>query len=212
MNIYRLYRRIIPRSKPAWATLCKLAYEDSNGMRYYQYQDELDMSLFRRGEIEKAKMELRYGTDYTDVVNGIKGAINRPNRKSGRMEPDIATAGYLVQELIDRKDLLIIPEILFKICATTLIREDENPYLVDQEILEQKIAVFKHEIQRGGLHAFFQESGLLNLINLPNISRAELTRLMIDSEQRLKQVQARIKLCTSEQRSPDFYSSKTNTI
>lgn len=211
MNLYSLYRKIIPRTKPSWAALCKQVYIDQAGRRYYQYQDETDMTIFRKGEIEKCQMELRYGTDYADVVDGIKAALNKSNRKTGRMEPDITASGYLVQELIDRKDLLVVPEILFRLCSHTLIREDENPNIVDHEVLDQKIETFKREIQRGGLHAFFQENGLLKSLGMSNISPHEFSRLMTDSEQRVKQVQARIKLFTSEQKSQGLFSSKINT-
>lgn len=211
MNIYRLFRTLIPRTKPKWAAPCRLVYTDTLGRRYYQYQDEMDMTIFRRGELEKCQMELRFGTDYASVIDGIKDSLNRSNKKTGRMEADIVTAGYLTQELIDRKDLLLIPDILFRICANTLIREDENPHIVDQEILDQKLETFKSEIQRGGLHAFFLETGLLKSAGISNISQSDFSRLMTDSEQRLKQVQARIRLFTSEQRSHDSSNSNQST-
>jgi len=210
MNIYRLYRKLIPRNKPSWAALCKQVYIDKQGRRYYQYQDEGDMTLIRRGEIEKCQMELRYGSDYSDVIEGVRSSLNNANRKSGHMEPDIVTAGYLIQELIDRKGILVVPEILFALCSNTLIREDENPYLVDHEILEEKISTFKQEIQRGGLHAFFQANDLLKLVGMSNISLSDFNRLMTDSEQRISQVQAKIKLFTFEQKSHDSYSNRAN--
>lgn len=198
MNLLRVFKRKI--SKPKWAALCHLAYTDRAGFRYYAYTDELKMPIFRRGEIEKCMMELQYGSDYSEVLDALKVTINSHD-KSGNMAPDIAKAGYLVQELIDRKDLLLIPEILFKICANTLIREDENPELVDQELLDHKVTTFKSELQRGGLAAFFHKGELLKSIGLSGISTTDLIRLMNASEQRHIQSQAMIKLLTSGQKS-----------
>lgn len=212
MNFWKaLKEKIIPNRKPEWAALCKLAYTDKSGRRYYQYADELNMNcVYRKGEIEKCMMELRYGSDYSKVIDEMKASVNGFD-KQGNMRPDMVKTGYLIQELIDRKDILLLPEILFKICANTLIREDENPYLVDEEVLEEKIATFKSEIQTGGLHAFFQSVDLLKLIGLSNISIIDFNRLMTASAQRQKQFQAMLNLFTSEQQSQAGFSSEQST-
>jgi hypothetical protein len=169
------------KQKPSWASLCTCVYTDKAGRRYYQYNDELDMSVLRKGEIDKCVMEHAYGSDYRDVFQGIKSALGESDRK-GNMRPNIQDISYLAQEILDRDKHLIIPEILMKICAHTLIREDEDPYQVDDEILKQKLTTFKTEIQRGGLHDFFHSTGLLKLLGLSSMSMTTFRSNMIASE------------------------------
>lgn len=181
----RLLRLFGNKTKPVWAAACHTAYTDKKGRKYYAYQDETDMGVFRYGEMEKCFLELRYGMDYADIANAMQKAINQSSKK-GQMTPDFTQISFLAQEIIDRKNMLIIPDILFNICATTLIREDENPYVIDQEILQQKVSTFKAEIQQGGLHAFFHANGWLKLIGLPGISLNGFLQLMTDSVTGLK--------------------------
>lgn len=177
----RFYKNHKP--KPLWAASCTERYKDKFGMRYYQYNDELDMPVLRKGEIEMYLMELRAGSDIEEICHGIQKAINSSDKK-GNMKPDLQTASYLAQEIIDRKQLLITPDILFKICATMLLREDENPAIVDEDILKEKVLTFKSEIHAGGLYDFFQFAGILRLIGLSSISITEFNRLMRESQER----------------------------
>lgn len=190
------FSKLFPKTKPKWAALCSLKHTDKNGLRYYQYIDELDMPLMRKGEIDKCNMELRFGSDYEDVFDALKDALCASDRK-GNMQPDLQTASYLTQELIDRRELLVLPDIMMEIASHALIREDENPAIVDREILQEKIEVFKKEIQGGGLHGFFQSSGLLSLIGLSNITILEFSKLIDNSQERLSQFQKITGLCTS---------------
>lgn len=168
------------QKKPEWAARCSLAYKDKKGNRYYQYNDMLDMCVHRKGEIDKCLMELRFGNK-EDVLDALKLTLSA--HKKGVIKPDLVTMGYLVNEITDRENMLIIPDILFKLCANTLIRHDENPYIVDEEILIEKISTFKAEIKRGGLHGFFQSVGLLRLIGLSNISTTDFQQSMNKADQ-----------------------------
>jgi len=188
-----------------------LAYTDKSGKRYYKYNDNLDMCVYRKGEIDKCLMELRYGSSYLDVLNALRDSMNEHDKR-GNMKPDIVKVGYLVNELYDREDMLLISDILFKVCANTLIREDENPYIVDQEILDEKVNVFKSEIQRGGLHAFFHSLDLLRLIGLSTTSPIELTRYMIDSETKLANQRKVLEVLTSGSQSVHGLWNEENTL
>lgn len=182
--------------KPDWATLCSLAYTDSDKRRYYVYNDEMDMSVLRKGEIEKYLMELQYGSDYSDVVKGMKDSLI--THKKGKIQPDMTMLGYFIEELAERKQLLLLPDIMFRIMATMLIREDENPYLVDAEILDEKTATFQNEIQHGGLATFFHSAGILKLLGLSGISILDLQRLMKESKQRIQNRQSQLSFLRNE--------------
>lgn len=185
----RLLRKLFPKSKPAWASVCTAVFIDSHGRRYYSYNDDMDMSIIRKGEIERYRMELRYGTDIEDICTAMQSAIGASDKK-GNMSPDIAMVGYLIQELQDRRIMLAIPDILFSMLATTLIREDEQPHIIDGEILKQKCATFKQELQHGGLASFFQQTGLSGLLGFSGISISEFQRLMTGSMHRLQNLKS----------------------
>lgn len=170
--------------KPTWASLCNLAYTDKEKRRYFIYNDEMDMCIIRKGEIEKYLMELQYGSNYEDVLKAMKEALSMD--KKGQMQPDIMMLGYLIQELISRKEFLLLPEIMFKIMATMLIREDENPYIIDQEIMEEKLKTFESELQHGGLASFFHSDPMLSYLNLSGISMIDLKGLMNESRQKIE--------------------------
>lgn len=178
-----MIRNLFNKAKPSWASLCSVAFKDKQGRRYYSYNDMLDMSILRKGEMEKYLIELRYGSDLSDVCEAMKEALGAADKK-GNMNPDLPMIGYLVQEIIDRKKMLVVPEIMLKIIATTFIREDENPVIIDEEIMDQKLATFKTELQHGGLAHFFHSAGFHRLIGLYNISINELTQLMNESLRR----------------------------
>lgn len=178
-----MWNRKLIIKKPNWASLCSLAYTDKQKRRYYIYNDELDMSVLRKGELEKYLMELQYGSDYSDVLQGMKDALII--HKKGKIQPDITKLGYLIEELSERKQHLLLPEIMFKIMATMLLREDENPAVIDQEILNEKLITFEKEIQQGGLASFFHSVGISKLLNLSNISILDLQRLMRASKHRI---------------------------
>lgn len=153
------------------------------------------MCVLRKGEIDKCLMELSYGRDYLDIFKGIKNMLGETDKR-GNIKPNISGVGWLVDEVMQRDKYLIIPDVLMKICANTMIREDENPHIVDAEILDEKVATFKAEIQRGGLHDFFYSSGTLKLLGLSNISTTEFNSLMIASEL-MQEKHERIKACIS---------------
>lgn len=188
MGFYRSITNIFKRPKPSWAAKCVLAYTDKSGMRYYTYADGLDMPVDREGEIEKCLMELRFGKDYSDVIAELNASLNNFD-KSGRAVVDLTKIGYLASELSDREELLTTPDILFKICANALIREDESPYEVDQEVLIQKVQTFKSELRHGGLADFFQLGGLTRFVNLSITSQSDLIRFMNDLEMKDQQRQ-----------------------
>lgn len=191
LNSIKLFRT---KTKPSWASRCTSVYTDHAGRVYYKYNDELDMCVIRKGEIDKCLMELSYGRDYLDVFKGIKDMLGETDKR-GNIKPNLSSVGYLAEEVLVRDKYLIIPDILMKVCANTLVREDENPLIVDAEILDQKIATFKAEIQRGGLRDFFYSAGTLKLLELSSMSTTEFNSHMLASEvmqERHEQIRASI--------------------
>jgi len=185
--------------KPLWAAKCTLAHIDNSGKCYYKFTDELDMPLLRKNELDKNLMELRYGSDLDDVLTSIDGALNE--LQGGKLKPNLTAVGFFCKELKDRKKYLIEAETIFKLCANTLIREDESPYLVDQAILKEKLEVFKSEISESGLYLFFCKAGSMKYLNLSDISIPQFAQMMRMSKWKMRATRDMISNLSSEQRS-----------
>jgi hypothetical protein len=133
----------------------KLAFvfTDSNGKDYYRYTNDLEIL-----EIESGLS----GNELERIINAIDAAINEKDKK-GMMSPNIGKIGFLIQEIKNRKEILIHPELLFEAVAILYIREDEDPAIVDREILKEKIEQLKKDSVEG-LYDFFYTSGLSTYI------------------------------------------------
>jgi hypothetical protein len=186
-------------TKPLWAAKCDMKHIDNTGRAYYKFVDELDMPLLRKNEIDKGLMEMRYGSDLDDVLTAMDDSLNEFS--GGKIKPNTTQIGFFCKELKDRKKYLIEGETLFKICANTLIREDESPYVVDQTILKEKIETFKNEINEKGLYLFFCKVDLMIYLNLSNISITQFAQMMRLSQNRMTAVRRTINSHSLEQRS-----------
>lgn len=189
-----------PIVKPSWSTKCNIVHIDNSGRSYYKFTDELDMPLLRKNELDKNLMELRYGSDFDDVISSMVGALNELST-GGKIKPDTTAVGFFCKEIQDRKKYLLEAKTLFKIASNTLIREDENPHIVDQNILKEKIETFETEINENGLYLFFCKVDLMKSLQLSNISIPQFAQMMRLSKQRIQAIRAMISNHTSEQRS-----------
>lgn len=133
---------------------------DSKGKRYYRYPNDMDIPILRKGALEKCLMEIESGLSSRElamILDAMKKALNF--RKGDRMIPDLSKVGFLIEEINNRKDMLIHPELLFKAVSILYIREDENPAKVDEEITRQKESQLRED-SKEGLYDFFYTSGL----------------------------------------------------
>jgi hypothetical protein len=145
----------------------KLAFvfTDSNGKDYYRYTNDLEIPILRKGELERVLLEVESGLSGNElgrIIDAIDAAINEKDKK-GMMSPNIGKIGFLIQEIRNRKEILIHPELLFEAVAILYIREDEDPAIVDREILKEKIEQLKKDSVEG-LYDFFYTSGLSTYI------------------------------------------------
>lgn len=199
MNLLKYFRKKKEATpiKPQWAAKCDMVHVDNSGKAYYKFTDELDMPILRKNELDKNLMELRYGSDLDDVLASMTGALNESH--GGKIKPNTTQIGFFCKELRDRKKYLIEGETLFKICANTLIRDDESPYLVDQTLLKEKCETFKNEINENGLYLFFCKVDLRKYLNLSSISIPQFAQMMRSSNARMKAVRHTIDSRFSEQ-------------
>lgn len=144
------------QSKPKNFSKCEFQFVDSKGRKYYKFMSDLDMPLSRKSMIELKLRELSYALDKEEVAllcEAMEKALERRD-KQGRINPDIATLGFLIKEVRNRHENLLHPELIISMVAYIYIREDEDPAIVDEEIHNQKVEQFKND-GAGGLSDFF---------------------------------------------------------
>jgi hypothetical protein len=178
----------------------KLAFvfRDSNGKDYYRYTNDLEIPILRKGELERVLLEVESGLSGNElerIINAIDDAINEKDKK-GHMSPNIGKIGFLIQEIKNRKEMLIHPDLLFEAVAILYIREDEDPAVVDREILKEKIVQLKKD-SVDGLYDFFYSSGLNTYMPFLEKSPEEWTEYYEEGKAKLEAMQKF--LSTSEQ-------------
>lgn len=133
---------------------------DSKGKRYYRYPNDMDIPILRKGELERVLREVQYGLsrdELSDILDAMTKALS--DQRGDKIVPNFAKVGFLVEEIKNRKEMLIHPDLLFEAVAMLYIREDEDPAIVDKEIVRQKMIQLKED-SKEGLYDFFYTSGL----------------------------------------------------
>lgn|SRR3990167_7086294 len=172
---------------------------DSKGKRYYRYPNDMDIPILRKGALEKCLMEIESGLSGNElerILTAMSDALNE--RKGDRMIPNIAKVGFLVEEIRNRKNLLLHPDLLFEAVSILYIREDEDPAKVDGEVMNQKLVQLKED-SREGLYDFFYTSGLSAYI--PFLGKSEDEWMEYYQEGIVKMEAMKKFLSTSEQES-----------
>lgn len=143
------------------------AFVDSNGVKYYTWENEFDIPVQRTKEIEKRLMRLKSGLS-DDNLNQMLDALELALNKG--VKPDLVKAGWIVKEMRNRQELLLHPDLLFDLVALRYVREDEQPHEVNEIIQREKVAQFEKD-SKGGLYDFFYEMGMSGY--LPYLEKLE---------------------------------------
>lgn len=187
------------QSKKAGFEKLTFTFLDSNGKRYYRYTNDLDIPILRKGELERVLMEIESGlsgSELSNILEAMGNAINE--RKGDKMTPNISKIGFLIEEIKNRKEMLLHPDLLFEAVAILYIREDEDPAIVDTEILREKVKQLKLN-SREGLYDFFYTSGLGAYI--PFLGKSEEEWMEYYEQGRVKLEAMKTYLSTSVQES-----------
>lgn len=173
---------------------------DSEGRRYYAYDDDNQIPIKRLSAIQEAHMELSRSLTANELsmfLDAMDTALNDIVKPQGKKITGLPRLGHILGEMRLRNDQLIHEEILFKLAAILYIREDEDPAIVDMDVLEQKIKQFRKDAA-GGLHDFFYQDGLRRYMPFANMSKAEWEEHLKISTQRIMATNEIVKEYLSE--------------
>lgn len=148
--------------KVEWKVLCEHLF--SNGLNdYYKFKSSGDIPLIRLERIQNLVMMLEKRlteSEFNTLMDILEGSIDNAIN-AGQLESKITGlkhAMWAINEIRTRpKDLMFHPDILCELGAYALIRQDEDPYKIDDVIHNQKVQMFKTE---GGTIPFLCQAGL----------------------------------------------------
>ena len=93
-----------------------------------------------------------------------------------------------------RESHIIQTDILIEMVAVLLIRDDENPTEVNEQILADKVKTFKKKIN----FTFLKQQSILELIGLSHLTEKEFSQLWDLSQQHISKKAERLNGITKE--------------
>lgn len=179
----KLFRRLMPRKlwhrynrwskKHTSYNLVKVFTHD--GYNYLRFPKETNMPL-ERFSMSMALLERLSsgisGSEMGLILEGMEKALaaGLTNPKNAAL---VATYIHIIRE---RQDTIIHRDILLNIAATWMIRDDEDPTIINNDIHKEKLDVFE-KMCNGGAHDFFTLLGIEPLIPLMSMSPEDMQKL-----------------------------------
>jgi hypothetical protein len=141
------------------------------GHTYYRFPKEVNMPLERFAMsmtlLERLSSGLS-GSEMDKILNEMEKAL-----AAGLSNPKTAALmGAYIHVIRERQNTVIHRDLLLNIAATWIIRDDENPAVVNPDVHQQKLTLFE-ELSKGAAHDFFYNVGIEPLMPLFNISPEE---------------------------------------
>ena len=164
----RLYRFFNKWNKKAETKLNLVNVFTHGGYNYYRFPKETNMPLERfsmsMSLLERLSSGLS-GTELemilTEMEKDISLGLSNPR--------NAARVTTYIHVLRERQSTIIHRDILLNIAATWLIRDDENPSIINPDIHQKKLEAFE-EMCKEGAHDFFTRAGIDPLLPLLTMS------------------------------------------
>jgi len=160
-----------------------------DGYNYLRFPKETNMPL-ERFSMSMALLERLSsgisGTEMEMILEAMEKALSAglSNPKNAAL---IATYIHIIRE---RQDTIIHRDILLNIAATWIIRDDEDPTIINNDIHKEKLEVFE-KMCNGGVHDFFTILGIEPLIPLMSMSPEDMKNLWVyNAEQQRNLIKA----------------------
>jgi hypothetical protein len=171
--LYKLFKRqflkyyfLEQSSKKGFEKMVK-RFVDSKGRIYYSPENDFDTPLERIKAIELCVRQISAGLSESEQ-DKIDLAMEKALGEGKK--PNIPMIGHLIIERKRRKEMILHPDVMFDLVATKYIREDEDPFVMDKIVHQEKIEQFKKD-SVDGLYDFFYQAGLSQYI--PYLTKLE---------------------------------------
>ena len=148
-----------------------------DGYNYLRFPKETNMPL-ERFSMSMALLERLSsgisGSEMELILEAMEKALSAglTNPKNASL---VATYIHIIRE---RQDTIIHRDILLNIAATWIIRDDEDPTIINNDIHKEKLDVFE-KMCNGGAHDFFTRLGIEPLTPLMAMSPEDMQKLWL---------------------------------
>jgi len=197
-NKAALTTMVLSQPKPPDKAKMVLAFEDSNGLKYYGYDPKEgleNLSIERYGHITRLLDELRHcvrGDEMDEFVDEFDNAVMKGKKKCqacGQHPIDGERIAFVVHEYRFRKQWIVRPDIMFEVSSAVLIREDEDPHMWDESLHQQKVQQLTSDVNAssGGTYGFFYKPTLKQWLPQLAMSKQEFEDYLKKIEMRLSQ-------------------------
>lgn len=164
--------------------------------KYYRYTDEFNIPLDRYGYLQDylTQMSAKLSRPELEMIITLweKNHEAFMNMAAGKLRAKpLSEIGFLIQEVKERKDIIIHADIFADIVATIYIREDEIGEPYNEKIHEQKKAAFR-EAKKKDFDPFYLK-GLDVYLPLLKSMPEELKASSLQSYPRIKAFQEMMK-------------------
>lgn len=156
----------IPHSK------LELCFTDSNGLRYYKFPEAMSLPVERFGKLQEFMMWMSAGLT-SNELDLLLDEADKALTSGLTQGKNASKIGFVLNQIRDRKTMVIHTELLYNFLAVQVIREDEGVEYFNNAIHLEKIEQFKAENKDGKTYDFFLRIGLKKLNDLFSMSEAE---------------------------------------
>lgn len=154
----KLFNKLF-RANPKFDSALPIIFAfEVGGRKYYQFDDAFNIPCERalKALTYYEELRMRCTREFLQMhCEAVEKIISDPKRIN------IAKLAILNQQLKERLDFIIEPDIAFKLASVVFFDKTESPYLYDFKYAGQKIEFWK---KHKGTHDFFLQSPLRRLI------------------------------------------------
>lgn len=155
---------------------------DLEGNGYYEYPSTIYLPMSRLAKLQEYLMWISAGVS-GDELDGMLKKADKALSDGVKNGKGAAVIGFIIQELMDRKNMVIHEELFYNFIAAQLIRHDESPTQFNNEIHLQKVESFKAMNKKDDTF-FLIIQEYLKVLNLSNITKDDLDKLLAEANQR----------------------------
>jgi hypothetical protein len=190
----------LQKGKKHWKEMCEVAF-DLEGRTYYQFTDSGNIPLVRYKEMQAILINLESrlsSEELTKLIEIARNSIVQAIEGSGRKDRGngLQTALWTFQEIEYRhKSIGLHTDLILDLAALHLIRDDENPFEINEQIRADKRRLFEGNFAD---HAFFLRSGMNAYLPKVNELESVWQELWTVSSQKVADAKTAYKTIASE--------------
>lgn len=194
-------RLLMALDKPPSHSQLEYAITDLNGVKYYRFSQDAAIPIERWGKLNEYMMWMSAGLtagELDKLIDVAEKAIADGLSKDTR---NVAKISTVLNEIKERKNMVVHTELFYNYVAVQLIREDETPDTFNNEIHLQKVEQFKKEVDAGNSYDFFFSIGLKKLSALMDMSKNEWEQFWTNSQKEQELLSEKLKVIASVKKS-----------